>query len=355
MKAGLLLNSNNKLSAYSDKFRKLLEMNNIPHRLIDPNSHTLFADLGECTHLIFHHSQGDTDLRIYETMYNIAHRILGIKCMPDYDVFWQYEDKIKEYYLLKSREFPVVDSHVFWNIEQADEFLMSAKFPMVAKLPKGAASSNVVLISSREEGKNLNRQVFIKGVKSGKLNNKTNLRSIWKAGMYTYSKRSLRTFLLNTGLIQDHSYFPEWQIQKDAILYQKFLPNNTFDQRISVIGDKAFGARRFVRENDFRASGSGNSDLDPAKIDLRCVEIAFSISKKFNFSSMGYDFIYDEDKKPYINEFGYCFADYIVRSCPGYWDDKLNWHNKTDWPQHYQLEDFLGIRLEKSLEPYFSH
>lgn len=348
MKAGLLLNSHNRLSSYSQKFFQLMVLNKIPCKLIDPNSQSLISDLGECTHLLFHHSQGDTDLKIYETIYNIAHRVLGIRCFPDYDVFWQYEDKIKEYYLLKSGKFPVVDSYVFWNIEHADAFLLKARYPMVVKLPKGAASNNVVLVNSPEEGRNINKQVFTKGVKHGRLNNKTNLMSWRNAGVIRYSKNSLRSFLINTGVIRDKSHFPEWQIQKDAIIYQKYLPNNSYDQRIAVIGNRAFGARRFVRENDFRASGSGKSDLDPSRIDLRCIEIAFSISKKFNFSSMGYDFIYD-DKKPYINEFGYCFADYIVRSCPGYWDDKLEWHGQTNWPQHYQLEDFLGVRLENSL------
>lgn len=346
MKVGLLLNSNNRLNPYSEKFRCILERNEIPHCLIDPNSDKLLPGLKQCTHLLFHHSQGDTDLKIYDTVYNIAHRIFGIRCLPDFDSYWQYEDKIKEYYLLKSHDFPIVDSYVFWNLEHADAFVHGAKFPIIAKLPKGAASSNVVLIRSTEEARTLNRQVFIKGVKAGKLNNRSNLRSIWNSGLLKYSKRSLRSFLIDTGFIRDKSYFPEWQIQKDAILYQKFLPNNSFDQRIVIIGKRAFGARRFVRDNDFRASGSGKSDIDPRNIDIRCVKIAFAISQRLNFNAMGYDFIYDENKNPIINEFGYCFADYVVHESPGYWDENLLWHEERNWPQYYQLIDFLQTDLK---------
>lgn len=350
MKAGVLLNSNNKLTSYSEKFLKILNLNNVPNKLIDPNSKLLLNDLKECSHLIFHHSQGDTDLRIYETLYNIAHKVYGIKCLPDYNSYWQYEDKIKEYYLLKSYDFPIVDSWVFWNCEKADAFLEEASYPIIAKLPKGAASSNVVLVKSPEEGRAIDKQVFTKGVKYGKLNNKTNLSSIWKAGVYKYTKKSLRSLLINAGIITDKSFFPEWQIQKDAILYQKFLPNNAYDQRVVIIGNRAFGAKRFVRKNDFRASGSHHDDLDPKNIDLRCVEIAFSISKKLNFKAMGYDFIYDENKQPFVNEFGYCFADYVVRKSPGYWDDQLVWHQESNWPQYYQLIEFLEMDLEKSIE-----
>lgn len=343
MKVGLLLNSNNRLSSYNETFRNILLINDIPFRIIDPNSFSLLDDLKECSHLLFRHSQGDTDLKIYDTVYAIAHRVFGIKCLPDFESFWPYEDKIKEYYLLKSNGFPIIESYIFWNLENADAFLKDAHFPIVAKLPKGAASSNVVIVNSSTEGKKINRQVFSKGVKAGGLNSRSNLSSFRKSGILKYGKVSLRSFLLNTGIIKDKSYFPEWQIQKDAIMYQKYLPNNFFDQRIIVIGKRAIGARRFVRKNDFRASGSGDFDLDPSKIDPRCIEIAFNISDKMNFHTMAYDFIYDEDNNPYINEFGYCFADYVVKACPGYWDEKLSWHAVNNWPQYYQLTDLLKI------------
>jgi len=346
MKVGLLLNSNNKLNSYSERFKTILERNSIAHCIINPNSESLFTELKECTHMVFHHSQGDTDMKIYDAIYNIAHKVFGIKCLPDFDSYWQYEDKIKEYYLLKSNDFPIVDSHVFWNKEYADEFLKKAKYPIIAKLPKGSSSNNVVLVKTPEEGKAINRQVFIQGVKAGKLNSKSNLLSIWQSSPLEFGKRSVRSFLIDTGLIRDKSYYPEWQIQKDAILYQKFLPNNTFDQRIHIIGKRATGFRRFVRNNDFRASGSHKFDFDPKNVDPRCIEISFAISKKFNFSGMGYDFIYDENNNPYINEFGYCFADYVIKELPGYWDENLVWHEEKNVPQYYQLVDFLQTELE---------
>jgi hypothetical protein len=153
----------------------------------------------------------------------------------------------------------------------------------------------------------------------------------------------LKSLLLSIGILKNRSDYPEWQIQKDAILFQKYLPNNSFDTRVTVIGNRAFAFRRFVRSNDFRASGSGNFDTDPEKIDTRCLEIAFSISKRLNFNTMAYDFIFDEDKKPYINEISYCFVDWVVQSCPGHWDENLSWHSGQNWLQYYQLMDFLLV------------
>lgn len=348
MVVGLLLNSNNKLCLYSEKFRDILNRNNIIYAIIDPNSNSLLDELKDCTHVLFRHSQGDTDKIVYETIFNIAQNVLGIKCWPNYETYWPYEDKIKEFYLLKSQSFPIVDSVVFWNYSKAQDFLKNTRFPIVAKLPKGASSSNVVIINSIREGKKIINQVYNKGVKSMGLNNNSNLTSLAKVGLLKYYRAKLRSTLLNIGALKEKAEYPEWQIQKDTILFQKFLPGNTFDTRVTIIGNRAFAFRRFVRPNDFRASGSGNFNTDPNEIDKRLIEIAFGISKKLKFVTMAYDFIYDEAGNPFINEISYCFVDWVVQSCPGYWDENLVWYNINNWPQYYQLLDFLEI---KDLKP----
>jgi glutathione synthase/RimK-type ligase-like ATP-grasp enzyme len=343
MEIGLMLNSNGKLCSYSEKYEELLVRNKISYKLINPDSYSLLDDLKKCSHLLFRHSQGDTDIKIYETIFNVAHRVYGINCSPNFETYWQYEDKIREYYLLRSHDFPIIDSHILWNYDHAEAFLNETTFPIIAKLPKGASSSNVVIVKSIEEGKRIINQVFNQGVKSSGLNSRSNLQSLKKSGVLKYSRARLRSYLINSGIIKDKSEYPEWQIQKDAILFQKYLPGNSFDTRVTVIGKRALAFRRFVRKNDFRASGSGNFNMEPDKIDPRCLEIAFAISNKLKFSTMAYDFIYDENNKPNINEISYCFVDWIVKSCPGFWDENLSWHEGQNWPQYYQLSDFLQV------------
>lgn len=344
MKVGLLLNSNNKLCPYSEKYREILNGKGIPYILIDPNSALLHEELKSCSHLLFRHSQGDTDIKIYDAIFFIAYRIYKIKCYPNYETFWQYEDKVKEFLLLKSLGFPIINSNIFWNYNHAFNFLQNAQLPVVVKLPKGASSDNVIKINTISEGKKIIDQVFFNGVKSKGLKNRANLSSLHKKGAVKYWKNLLKSTFSEMGIIKDKTDYPEWQIQKDSILFQTYLPNNTFDTRVTIIGKKAFAFRRFVRKNDFRASGSGNLDLNPEKIDIRCVEIAFKISQKLNFDTMAYDFIYDQDNTPNINEISYCFVDKYVHDCPGYWDDALNWHKGNFWPQQMQLEDFLEIK-----------
>jgi glutathione synthase/RimK-type ligase-like ATP-grasp enzyme len=349
MKTGLLLNSNNKLCDYSEIFRQIHDLNGLPFMLIDPNSPTLLDDIKGCSHIMFRHSQGDTDPKVYELVFHIASRIYGIPCFPDLPVFWPYEDKIREYYLLKSNNFPVVDSQVFWNYSNAGTFLKNSVYPIVAKLPKGAGSTNVIIINSEAEGIRILNQVFGNGVKSGGLNSSSSLTSVKKKGLYGYGKRSIRALMVRMGMIKDLTDYPEWQIQKDSILFQKFLPGNLFDTRITIIGKRALAFRRFVRDNDFRASGSGKINMEMDKIDRRCIEIAFSVSEKLNFTTMAYDFIFDENNNPHINEISYCFVDRFVMRCPGYWDRSLEWHPGSNWPQYYQVSDFLKLDNLRSL------
>jgi hypothetical protein len=56
---------------------------------------------------------------------------------------------------------------------------------------------------------------------------------------------------------------------------------------------------------------------------------------------MAFDFIYDGDHQPRIGEISYCFVDQIIYNCPGYWDRNMVWHDGHNWPQYYQLVDFL--------------
>ena len=84
MNPGLLLNSNNKLCAYSKKYTDILSSNQIPFVLIDPNSDSLLDELKDCSHLLFRHSQGDTDKVIYETIFNIAHKRISYKMLAQF-------------------------------------------------------------------------------------------------------------------------------------------------------------------------------------------------------------------------------------------------------------------------------
>ena len=135
-----------------------------------------------------------------------------------------------------------------------------------------------------------------------------------------------------------------WEPEKGSVYFQEFLPGNEFDTRITVIGDRAFGYRRFNRPGDFRASGSGNFSADPSLIDRRPVQIAFDVSRRGGFQCMAYDFLL-RNNEPVISEISYTFVAWVVHGCPGCWTPDLEWVAGSIWPQEALAENFLA-RIE---------
>lgn len=129
--------------------------------------------------------------------------------------------------------------------------------------------------------------------------------------------------------------------EKGYVLFQEFLPGNSFDIRIIVIGGRAFAIKRFVRENDFRASGSGLIEYDRDSIDIRCVQIAFDVFNKLDAQCLAFDFVFDKNNMPLIVEINYGYAKEGYDPCPGYWDKDLNWVAGRFNSLHWIIDDII--------------
>ncbi len=70
-------------------------------------------------------------------------------------------------------------------------------------------------------------------------------------------------------------------MQFGKVIMQEFIPNLTHDWKILVFGNICIGGKRFVKENDFRASGSKLYGIHeaPPKIVL---DFALKCKKQLN-------------------------------------------------------------------------
>ena len=252
---------------------------------------------------------------------------------------WHYDDKIRQYYLLRQKGYPIIESWIFWDKKFALKWLEDAKLPVVFKLKSGAGSINVILVKSRNKARKLINRCFGRGIKLGRIPDSEDLRfkfiNPYKT-IHRWGGNILR-------MLRNEDISPDWQKHKNYVLFQKFLPDNNFDTRITVIGRRAFAFRRVVRPGDFRASGSGKIDYDASNIDPRCIKIALDISEKMRFQSMAYDFVFNEKMEPEIAEISYTYVDTAIYECMGYFDHELKWHEGRYWPQYFQLADALGL------------
>ena len=337
-----------------ERYETILDFNNIEHIRLDVNKPDFWEKVKKIDLFVFHYYGTERQIMMAQTILPIIEDVLGIPCYPNPKMCWLYDDKVREYYFLSQHDLPAIPSWIFWDKTEALNWLRDAKLPVVFKLSGGAGSVNVVLVKNKLYAKRLINKMFGTGIISGHLPGFASLK--WRNLLTKEHLKKLGGKIKRR--LRGEQGNPFEQRHRNYILFQKFLPNE-IDSRIHVFGNRAFGDVRFVRPNDFRASGSGRFTSDPDRIDRRCINIAFDISKKFGFTSMAFDFLYNENNEPLISEMSYTQPDDGVWMYPGFWDDQLNWHKGHFWPQYMVMKDMLNITdlkqpaMEAKMDPHW--
>lgn len=282
-------------------------------------------------------------------LYTIEH-VLGRPVFPNSRTAWHYDEKVAQYYLLPSLGAPVVPTWVFWRRDEALAWARTAPYPVVFKLSAGAGSSNVLKVENAAQAEGLIRRMFTHGIFPMTMNEYRR-----QAG-WPRTARQVKALLAQARQAarylwrREYPPLPEfWKPEFGYAYFQAFLPDNAFDTRVTVIGNRAFAFRRMNRPGDFRASGSGLLDYEQSAIDRRTIEMAFAVSDRGGFQSMAYDFLYQHGE-PRICEISYTFLDRAVYACPGHWDRDGAWHEGQRWPEEAQVDDFLAeVRATQDL------
>jgi hypothetical protein len=339
MKVGIHPGRYKEISPFVKKYDIILKYNNIDVQFLYIDDPGFFGKVKELDAFIFHYLHYDYDKQLASSILPLISDFFKIPCFPDIFTDWHFDDKIRQYYLMKLNGFPMTESWIFWDKKDALSWVEKARYPLVFKLKGGAGSQNVILVNDIQRARSLVNRMFGKGFKDIGLNeggstvkNDFNIVKYVEGFLWKIKKK-----------YQGNPAETYYNKQKNYILFQEYLPDNEYDTRISVIGDRAFGFRRLNRQNDFRSSGSGKIDHDHQRIDLKFIEIAFEVSRKLHFQSMAYDFLYNEEHEPEFCEISYSYLDTAVYSCDGFWDSKLNWHEGHFWPQYCQLQDLLKL------------
>lgn len=299
------------------------ETNNIPHKIVDCYSSDIVEQVKDCDALLWHHHHSLAKDRLFAQQLLFALEQSGKKVFPDFNTGWHFDDKLGQKYLLEAINAPMVPTDVFYSKPEATAWINKTIFPKVFKLRGGAGSSNVKLIRTKADAVSIMNKAFGPGFASydkwGNL--KENMRK-YKLGKSPFKDvmKSVRRIFVSTEFAKVHGS------EKGYMLFQEFIPNNKFDIRVVVIGEKAFAIKRMVRTNDFRASGSGFIKYEREEIDTRCITISFDVAKQLKTQCVAYDYVFDEANNPLIVEVNYGYAHEAYFDCPGYWDESLNWH-----------------------------
>jgi glutathione synthase/RimK-type ligase-like ATP-grasp enzyme len=333
MKVLILAGAGNTEVNNNRRYRTILEANQIDYLEIPARELKTFAIPKDITHCIFFYSHRDRDRQFADTVLPIIEDHMGIQTFPSFRERWHFDNKIAEAYLSQFSDIPMAKTWVFWDENEAHEFVENTQFPIVMKFAVGSGSKNVALIRNTREAHRAINRVFFGTVPAG-------------YGVLRTHRTERLERLKNTvkGKLHHANYNREyWHHASQYVLLQEFLGENSHDTRITVIGDRTFAFRRSNRPHDFRASGSNLIDHDPDQIDMNFITIAQDLSKKLKFRSMGYDFVYAADGTPRITEFCYRYVTEILRKCPGQWDETGNWMPGHRWPETQHLQTLLNL------------
>ena len=266
---------------------------------------------------------------------------MGLITFPNQQMCSHFDDKVAQKYLLEAVDAPLVPTWVFFSHSKAVNWIEDAEFPLVFKLRRGAGSSNVRLVRSRNEAIALVKLMFGRGMTPV-----PSASEKFSKSFVTKSPKSIFHYIPKfPQYFRNHMRAKKiFSREVDYVYFQKFIPENSCDRRVTVIGDRAFTFTRRVRPGDFRASGSGLIDYEmPEQSDLSAIRTAFDISQKLGFQVMAYDFVFDRKINVwYIVEMSYVFNAEAVYKCPGYFDSDLCWHEGQTWPQDAIFDDVLG-------------
>jgi glutathione synthase/RimK-type ligase-like ATP-grasp enzyme len=165
----------------------------------------------------------------------------------------------------------------------------SITYPFVLKKLKGALSSGVQLIKSKFEF-----DAFVK------INKK---RTFKQSLAYHLNKRNSFNRDSNLKPVEHllETNFEDFFSKKIPVVVQKFIPGLDCDYKVLIFGDKYFAVKRGIRENDFRASGSGKLQWENPPLEV--LDYAREMQQKFKVPFISLDIAIDTDKTCYLFEF----------------------------------------------------
>jgi hypothetical protein len=310
-------------------------------REIDVARADVLDQLRDCHGFMWRHGHLPEMRQIARRLLPVLERELCLAVYPDQATCWHYDDKIAQSYLFQATGLPAPRTWVWFERSLASGWAATASYPLVLKLWGGAGSRNVRLVRDAREAERWIDRLFGPGV-----------HDLEEGSLSTWQREGLAARAAAGAVLRGEPPSEAiqrrrfWELHKDYVLFQEFLPGNDFDTRVTVIGHRAFAYRRFNRPGDFRASGSGNFDPDPKQIDPAMVELAFRVRDALGAQSVAIDGL-RRGSEPVVCEVSYTYVSWMVHACPGRFERTgagVAWKDGAMGPEEAQVADFL-VRL----------
>lgn len=158
---------------------------------------------------------------------------------PNFDMLRSHENKFYQELIKKKYNIRSPKSWMIGTIEDIHNHQKNLKFPLIFKTHNGFGSKGVFIVNNFLELLNLAKKYL--------------------NPIFTRNSNYIKK------LLEYKSYNDKYNLYKNKypfyvgrIILQEFIDNINYDWKILVFGNSCFCLKRYVRSNDFRASGSGD-------------------------------------------------------------------------------------------------
>ena len=202
-------------------------------------------------------------MTIWKQMYDERLRIMSLDMskviFPRYEALWMWQSKRRMWDWMVAHNVPCPKAWLFYRLEEAEQFLNKAKFPLVFKPDFGDIAKGIRILRSRKEALKHVRKVFSKGIR----------------------------------LPGAHPCDVQWGV----VFLQEYLAD-VAEWRTIRIGNSYFGHQK-LKKGDFH-SGSGEVGwYDPPK---KLLDFVREVTNMGGFNSMNLDIFETADGCYLVNE-----------------------------------------------------
>ena len=238
---------------YWTKYRRFLQTNQFPFRLIDVHSSSWIDDLDGLDMIVWRPSSPPFALDEARRKIFYLNEFHGMKTYPSLRSVNLYEDKILQSWVFGALGLDTPPTVTSFSRSDALEGVKALGDQVVWKITAGAGSLGVELLNARQARAAVRR---------------------------AFSARGRRT------------YWPHLN-QKGYVYAQALQPDLRTDMRVIVVGPLLFGWYRDAPPRDFRASGMGRERMEAIPADA--LEEAWRIADELGIGAVAIDFIVDRD------------------------------------------------------------
>lgn len=293
------------------RYERFCKNNDIPYGFYDITLSDWIQEADKYDIIICHTESTPAYQDMIESKIYVLEKIIGKHCFPSYHEVWQYENKNRANFLYQAYNLPTIPTYVSYNEDESYDIANKISYPFITKTTIGAGSSGVFKVSSKKQA--------IKRIKK------------------IFSTMGLKT-----------QY--KYQNQKDYFYFQEFIDDATFDLRIMLVGNKAFGYYRYPNKGDFRASGAGNTEKK--EIPQEALLLAIDVRRKLKSRQMGVDLLYSKRHNQYFIIETSLFnqidtpEQLVINGVPGYYDisdiNNIQFKEGRYWVQELVLRDIIS-------------